>query len=259
MPGLTNLTRLNYLDISYGKSITDESLRSVFKLTDLKYLNIFRCDRITGETFMQISQLKKLEYLDAGASDSFPPGYLTSLEILPNLVSLEFWYYDGISDEDFKMVGKLTQLTKLVALVGNNVTARGLDYLSNLSNMIDLEIEYEKERPSALNDSYYQHLFHLTRLATKIDEKNVTTLTRLHNLRELQIATKVINQEFFMNLAKLTALSSLDLDATVETGLGFTKLTVLSHLTSLLIDKCSIDDNWDTPYNSRKSSGMRFN
>jgi hypothetical protein len=215
-------------------------MKNIFgRLPTLPRLEIFRCDQITGGTLQLISRLTKLKHLDIGTSQCYRAEYLTVLQTLPNLVALDFWFFNGLTDEAFRSIGNISQLTKLAVFVGNGrVTPRGLDNLSNLSRMLDLVLEYN---PGAqiLNDHFIGRLTNLTRLETSIRGENISALTTLNNLQEFKVHTGAANQDFFTNLAKLTALSSLNLDAIIE-YLGVTQLTDLNNLTSLKISRCDL-------------------
>lgn len=234
-------------------------MRNIFGyLTNLTRLEIFRCDEVTGKGLQPISQLKNLKFLDMGTLQCYKAEHLTVLQTLPNLEALDFWFFNGLTDNALRSVGDISQLTKLAVLVGNGqVTSRGLENLSNLSRLVDLLVAYNSPGTQIFTTHFMSHLTNLTRLeTTMISYEEMSVLTTLQNLRIFNVHTGSATKEFFMNLAKLTALSSLSLNAIMD-YMGYAHLPLMTNLTSLNINRCDYMEE-DPRRNHRKNSQIFY-
>ena len=66
---MSNLTNLQFLDISHSRELNDDSLKIIGKLYNLKELDISECDSITDNGIKYLSTLSNLEKLNLNNCD----------------------------------------------------------------------------------------------------------------------------------------------------------------------------------------------
>lgn len=159
--------RLELLDITLCKRVTDVGIRALEHLKGLRVLRAYGCDRIGGGGIVAISNLHQLEVLDITGWVMTGPSlqllamnreelrelHLTSgrlthgddLRPLARLHSLEvLGIHSGSHGErcDFSFLGLLTGLRKLH--IGGNCTSTGrVDFLRPLTGLRELSITYD--------------------------------------------------------------------------------------------------------------------
>jgi hypothetical protein len=126
------LTCLTYLDINYTTQLTDTGLAQLSLLKHLQYLDIERCHRLRGESWL--SQLPKLSHLQH--LSLCPCGNLVAspVPVLEQLTSLTYLFFAF----DHQYPGEYFNVDRLVKLEFLKVRGVPFDRLVNLQRLVVL-------------------------------------------------------------------------------------------------------------------------
>ena len=256
------LKRLKALDLSYNKNLTDDGLKHLRGLTDLRTLAI-RKTPITGSGLADLAPLTGLRELALTESRKFVPANARHLAAFRNLAALDLSDFET-SDAGATVVGglpglvelklshagmtdagaaRLAGLTKLKSLVlnGNPVTDAGVAHFRGLTGLVQLDLGYTQ-----VADAGLAHLRGLTGLEvltlsgnSRITDAGTVHLRGLVGLNYLNLYSVRITDAGLENLTPLTALGrkktysgGLDLTRTLITGSGFKHLPKMPDVTS---------------------------
>jgi F-box/leucine-rich repeat protein 14 len=178
--------------------ITDEGMRHVAKLTNLKKLMLFGCDNITNEGLAQLTTLKSLKHLDITDS-KITIGGLSHLNKIPTL---------------YKMV--LDEIEQDHA---------GLN-ICGLKNLEELTLGLKTERVDWENKSV---------ITQKFSAADLVCLANLKRLRSLQGINNVTDTSL-KKLAGLTNMETFSFAATGLTDDGLKTLANMKNLALLHIN-----------------------
>ncbi|KAL9645772.1 hypothetical protein ABK040_003504 [Willaertia magna] len=218
---LFKLKQLKTLEISYCNEIKNEWLRDLNNLTELK---IIGCKNISGECLQNFTQLKTLKFT---SNDIINDSQLCHLD---NLTKLNIDDNFDISGDCFKY---LKQLSSLNISRCENITD---DCLVHLNNLISLNVLYCYK----INGSSLQNLKQLQKLTVSITENNYKTfmpnLTNLVNLKYLKIDFDIYQTTDSSFLQNSIKLETLKLKSYYEFKLNETDLINLINLKCLHIN-----------------------
>lgn len=128
--GAKNLTLfpgLQALHIKFNKVLTEEGMKYVGELENLKLLQIWNCD-LPANTFDQIARLKKLNLLDLGDSKPITVAGVKKLSGLSDLYTIQL---SGTNDVDDSYIDALNRMkTRGYQLNGSKVSMKTVDVLA---------------------------------------------------------------------------------------------------------------------------------
>ena len=198
--GLAELAKCRLLEeLSIGSpGITDEGMRHVARLTNLKKLNLFGCENVTNNGLAQLTTLKSLEDLSITKSE-ITIGGLSHLNKIPGLYKLNL---DEIEQDN-----------------------SGMD-ISGLTNLEDLTIGLKTERVDRENNSF---------ITQKFTGPDLVCLAKLKRLRRLQGINNVTDAGLG-KLAGLTNMETFSFGSTGLTDNGLKYLADMKNLNLLHIN-----------------------
>jgi Leucine-rich repeat (LRR) protein len=159
-----------------GGKVTDEVLKKIESLSEVKTLHLTMTPKITDAGIASVSRLKKLNYLAIGGTQVTNAG-LANLKELPQLEHL-FLGGNRISDSGLENLKGLSTLREL-GLHEEAVTDEGLATVESLSSL-----EYLMLGGPRITDAGLEHLKGLKRLkklsfnGTKVTNEGVAGLRR---------------------------------------------------------------------------------
>eukprot|EP00854_Cymbomonas_tetramitiformis_P012785 gene12785-15113_t len=273
-PGLSALGRLTSLtSLSLnGCSVTDEGLEGLSMLTNLAHLDLRRCKLLTDQGMPSLFHMASLTSLNLG-------GGLTNVAShLPGLRSLDLSLCPQVADTALAdLTCKLTALTCLNLSMCERLTDEGLVSLAPLTSLASLDISLCKDLTDAAVGALparHNALTHLNvSMCEQLGDRTVYALTcpsgarvalrelvlrgcaRLTDagLRTLAAHRDVVNgltylnlsvcpgfsEEWLASIGNLRALARLDLGMNQLTDTGLAKLSPLTDLVELVLERCN--------------------
>ena len=134
MVALAKFSNLKKLEMNVNTKITDESLRHLKALEELRILSLFFCPQLTGSGFEHLTELDKLANLNIGNNKNITDESLLHLRQLESLQILLASPLHGITDAGVKHVSEFSNLRRL-RLSGDQITDAGLEHLTSLKNL----------------------------------------------------------------------------------------------------------------------------
>lgn len=255
--------KLEYLNLSSRKGVTDKSLESIGKLDQLIYLNLFSCD-ISSEIFRKTIKLTNLRFLllgettitdiKTGEIDQFSK--LTYLNLsrtkicddtLKELVKLKKLQHLVISEthvkgENFGLFSKLTHLTSL-SLGESQITKKSIELLQKTS-ISSLEISYLPITTEWFDElALLPSLHELTIFSLQLTDKEMVGVEKLKALKKLYISAPKISNKSCVSIGKIENLRELRLSDTQIDSKGVAELAKLIHLTHFDLSRSQVDDD----------------
>jgi beta-lactamase regulating signal transducer with metallopeptidase domain len=204
--GLAELAKCRLLEeLNIGSpGITDEGMRHVAKLTNLKKLMLFGCENVTNEGLAQLTTLKSLRHLYI-ADSKITIGGLSHLNKIPGLFKLDL--HDIEQDHSGLNISGLTKLEEL----GLSLKIERVDRENNLlitqkSTAADLVCLAKLKRLrwlqgiNGVTDTSLKKLSGLTNMerfsfaATGLTDDGLKSLANMKNLDLLSISNKYPEQ-----------------------------------------------------------------
>jgi V8-like Glu-specific endopeptidase len=223
--------------------LTDEMLKNLGKLTNLKGLRLSGCYRLTETVMKNLENLTKLTSLDLSNVSDLTDIGLKSLGKLTKLRSLNLSECRRLTDTGLKSLEKLTNLTLLDLsqyVCGqanfNDIGLKSLEKLTNLTSLDLSNLHY-------LTDTGLKSLEKLTNLTSldlrgcrRLTDTGLKSLEKLANLRSFNLFIwDNATDKGLKSLEKLTSLRLLRISLSsevTETGLkSLGRLTNLGELT----------------------------
>ena len=222
--------------------VTDTDLVHLRELTNLKDLNLFGCQNITGAVLAYLKGLPKLESLNLFSTNVTDAG-LVHLKGLTNL-------------QDLTLIGTKITDSGLVHLAGMNLKTLSISseaktdialkhYLAAVEPKSKLDLS--QKSGWKITDEGLVHLKGLTNLQwlsltdTQITDAGLVHLKDLTNLTTLYLP-KQITDAGLVHLKGLTNLEELDLSGTQITDAGLVHLKGFTNLQTLLIAGTEVTD-----------------
>lgn len=177
------MKRIEYLDLTEGKNVSDEGLKSIGVMESLKTLFLFRSD-ITDAGLKHLKN-PLLEDLRLGNTRIRGSG-LASLAQLKNLKALNL-NQTAVDDDGLEHIVGLSRLESLV-LIKTPISNAGLKHLGNLTGLKELYLSDVRIDEDGI--AYLKPLKRLEKLDisfTEVGGSAVWTLTGLPELRSLHI------------------------------------------------------------------------
>ena len=229
---LKPLTQLRVLDLS-GRRILDQAIVALRPLRQLQDLSLSGT-RITDSGVTQLASLTHLRALSLSGS-RIQGDSLGKLSNLSKLTLLD------LSDTDISgdSLAKLAACRSLQALHLENcplivdASTAHLTHFPSLRGLVLRKTGFEKESITAIGLvqlAKISTLEHLNLNATRLQDKSLTPLGQLHNLRRLDVGLTAITNASMPHIATLPRLEHLSLMSQV--GFGGTRVTAagLKHL-----------------------------
>lgn len=212
-----------------GVEITDDQLRHISHLTDLKHINL-RGTNILGTGLKYLAGLKSLTMLWLSSTHVGD----NELAYLLDLTSLESLGLKGTPTTDAGMVhvGKIASLESLS--LGAGIGDEGLKHLKNLRNLRWLNVGNRD-----ITDDGLAHLAGLTQMETlyfrntQISDEGLVYLKNMAKLKTLSLTGTRVTERGLVHLQGLEKLENLELlYGVTETGLmALSKLPSLKNIT----------------------------
>ncbi|MBI1310478.1 SUMF1/EgtB/PvdO family nonheme iron enzyme [bacterium] len=223
---------LELLQITGAPKLTDGLLASLRNHDRLELLHLDG-QGITDEGLRRLPSLKQLEKLQLAGTSS--QGLI--LEHFSDS-PLRTFSCSGLTDQGARLLGSFDQLRDL-SLDGSPITGEGLSAIAALSWLDRLSLQ----NCASLRDADFAVLGNLYDLRTaqlqhtSAGDAAVTGLTRLNNLRELQIGSEKLSDAGVRRICEIVSLHNLVLteDASSVTDAGLADLWRLVNLRSLSI------------------------
>jgi serine/threonine protein kinase len=237
---------LERLDLSYSP-VQDPVLKYVANQSNLKELNLQDAKNVSNEGLKNISGLSQLRYLNLEGTAVSDKG-LEYLQGMKELRRLNLEHTKGIFGSGLKYLAGLPHLERLdlerSAISGNclaplKTTALELLYLDGTHVKDD----------TIAGLANFEHLKDLQICIDSITDKSAGAIGTLGKLEGLGLAAKHITDNSAPEIARLSNLKRLDLSWTQFTKKGLSLLTELPNLESLSVEglwgakeKSTIDD-----------------
>jgi serine/threonine protein kinase len=219
------LNNLEWLSLSITP-IADEQLKGLVHLP-LKFLDISRCQRLTGEGFRAASRIPTLRSLHAEQLELAPEDLS---QINPQMNDLRLKSCQ-LNDECAKQLARVKSLTR-VTLQNNQLTSASLKYFRSLPRLYYLDLQDNRKlteadidaliqampdtvirfnAPTPINSSLFQNV-KLERLLEKCDgvhlnaqgsSGNFAKITRLKNLEDVDLSRSTIADKDFKGFSSL--------------------------------------------------------
>lgn len=260
---LDNLRKLRYLNLSKTKKITDNGVRFLSKLVDLKFLELSGT-AVGDPTAKVIAKLPRLEHIGIrntlvtkpslliGSNSKtlrslnmtnipYAPGGLSGVERLAGLKNLGI-RETKVGDEIARYLGKFKNLRKL-DMEKTEITDRTLPAIGRLRRLRSLDLAGK-----SISDKGFKHLAGLksirwlTTFDTSISDDSIKTMLSMKGLYYLVIDGKKVTGRNFHELKKLRCLRILFIRAGNKGNLH--KLTGLKNLRVLHLDNKEFDEDF---------------
>jgi hypothetical protein len=180
---LRSLPIVQDLTLAYNDALSNECLKHVGKLKDLRGLYIAGCPRITDAGLSHLRDLSQLTSLQLVRCNMDGSG-LVHVQKLP--ITYLILNYTQVTDENLAFVSSMSDLANL-CMQDSAVTSRGLVHLRGLTKLWELDLNR-----TAVDDEGLVHLTGLTKLKhlllsdTKVTDEGVAKLKEaLPNLKQI--------------------------------------------------------------------------
>ncbi len=250
--GLAHLEQLPALETLHlgvsndGAEITDEGLKTVGKLVNLKYLTLSG-NKITGAGLDDLKNLSRLEDLaldDTGLTEAA----LAHLEPLRSLQKLRLYTGHRVTDVGAAHLAKLKSLRQLTENL--TVTDAGIESLASLPHLERLSLLQSKITIEGVKKiAGMKSLQWLFFYECPIGDEELAVMCDLPNLEFLTLAETQVSGDGLAQLARLPKLSilSLDFGARDEQPAGprpdLREVAKLPHLKDLRLRGWGLDSN----------------
>lgn len=248
---------------AYRISFGDIGLKDISKLTNLKKLNLMRCDCITNTGIEYLTNLTKLEFLDCSYCCRISE--ITVLEPMTSLRHINFKRCELITEKSVQSLSKLTNLQSLLLSYCELITDEAIEWIQTSTSLTSLDVSKCKKitgktltilptnlRSLNINDCYdcVNEILQLTRLTNltilnatipKISDEQVKQLfTVVTKLVDLKLSfCHLITDSGFKYIASLTQLKVLHFTRGKRvTNQGILMLSNLQDLRDLDINSC---------------------
>jgi len=244
---LANLPRLERLCLLGESGLTDQHIRHMEGLTQLKGLTLWSsgCDTLTDASLASIGKLKNLEELYfIMTSPRFTSEGVARLKDLKNLKKVDFalaWLSPEGSKGGDQVIRHLAALPNLESIKGISfLSAEGMKTLTAFRNLKCLGVALKDRRQGYYGPTGLSHLAGLGSLeelhinSESLSEADIACLEPLGRLRDLLILSRNVTDRGLASIGKLKQLESLHLSCSV-TRSGLNQLNGLSNLQYLKV------------------------
>jgi hypothetical protein len=218
LPALPDLKTLGF---TLTPKITDAGLANLKGLSGLRWLAIGGTG-IGDAGLANIKGLSRLESLFLGGNQITDAG-LTDLQGLAQLHELSLGE-DHVTDDGLINIEPLKQL-KYLTLRNQKFTDAALKHVSNLHELLMLNLREDHIGDAGME--YIRDLRKLTRLylyKTDVSDEGIANFEGLTELTELDLTMTDVSDAGLVHLKKLAKLRKLTLDATLVTDAGIADL-----------------------------------
>ncbi|QDU81501.1 Leucine Rich repeats (2 copies) [Polystyrenella longa] len=215
---LFDLDNLDTMMLS-GKKITDNSIRLLNRLPNLKELELFNTSITPSgmQEFTNTRQLSVFRASGAGIDDQF----FSDSSRFPVLRKVDI-YRENLTDQGFSQLCRLTTLEELSVYECSKIKGTALEQLSKLPNLTslqlyDLNIEQKAISKIHLNTKL-QSLYLFLPQVGELPSELADGIARLPNLTFLHLQGMRINENVPLKLADINGLDAISLpDSPIST------------------------------------------
>lgn len=218
----------------------DAALKYIARLENLKELNLYGVEEISGAGLAYFYKHRNLRLLDL-SSTGITDANLVYIKGIISLEELDL-FNTAVTDRALVHVAGLSNL-KSLSLAWTQVTDAGMEYLVNLGNLEVLDLGKTR-----ITDHGLESLVNLTNLKmlyveeTAITNKGLELITRLHDIEGLDIYHTKITSEGVQYLARLQNLRWLYIGDIGVADEDLHYLEKLPNLEGLSLEGCSVTD-----------------
>ena len=244
LPYIAELSSLETLVL--GAPVTDEGLRSLAPLKNLKELFLF-VKNIRGPGLRHLGKLPNLQYLQVKYTDNkgkyvFGDSSLRYIKDIPSLRRLKVWWRLPITERGIAYLAQCTQLEE-IELSKLPVTDRNLSQLKALPRLKGLDASGGE---SKVTDAGMVHVAQMRNLESlglpyTISDIGAAQLAGLNNLKSLQLGGPITDAGI-SRLAGLKNLEELELWCDRVTDAGIAHIATLTKLRTLTLARCRMSN-----------------
>lgn len=184
LENISNLTSLRKLGVSMNP-VTDEGLKHISLVKDLKTLNLFSCTSVTDIGLSYIANLSSLVSLNIHGCFRITDAGLSSISVIPSLEGLDLCGCERITDYGVTCLSKLASLKMLSVGFCRKVTDLGISSLRDLHKLEKLDISWTKVTDTSLSYmSSFPRLVNLNMSSTAVSNSGLKYLRRLRGLKD---------------------------------------------------------------------------
>ncbi|MBS0202544.1 MAG: M48 family metalloprotease [Planctomycetes bacterium] len=250
---LEKLPQLTSLSLRQEGLLTDEALKSIGKLSNLKSLSLesyvgterFGWMRFSAAGIRQLSSLTELQHLSLVGQEVSAESFS-----FPRLISLSLGH-PSVDNAVAAKIGQLSQLRSL-ELTYCKVDDEGMKFIASLPELRRLDISSLTITDAAIEQfRTHKHLEHLSLRASGLSDAALNHISQIESLTRLDLSGSghpgvSPGQNFsiagLQQLQKLKLLDTLWLNNCEIPGGGYQALKVLKQLRELTMMMCNITD-----------------
>lgn len=191
---ISKLQSLESLQIG-GAGISDDGMKELAKLTNLKQLHFPYADSITNDGLSHLKELKNLERLDLGHCKNITISGLSHLNTLKNLSRLQI-DFGLIQDGSGLDISGLTKLEELWLRVDAPIYDKDLACMENLKNLRRLTMGGVKHSKKPM-------------VKSMITDAGISHLQNLDNLKKLSCGSPYLTDKALACFANMKQIQSL--------------------------------------------------
>ncbi|MBI3818272.1 MAG: hypothetical protein HY286_06235 [Planctomycetes bacterium] len=209
--------KLQQLDLSRCKSLTDEAFEPLGALQELRSL-VFSGEGLSCPRFINLLKAPRLERLIASDCSKFGTASYEDISNSTTLRRLWLHWAENITDDDLEAISKMSRLEELSIWGCGKITDRGIEHISNLPELRRLSI------------SHSQH----------VTDAGIAQLVQLKHLENLTIGYMNLGDATLEHISEMTTLRSLSLHGLKLTDAGVKRLNTLQKAVWLQFHDCGV-------------------
>ena len=223
-----------------NREVYDDDLSVLARFTDLRVLDLGKCDGITDSGLGHLEALKKLKSLTLSGELLSGTGF-RHLRDLPALTNLRLYWSQRLTAEGVKAVAEMKQLTRLKLHWARALTDDQLAHLTKLTALRELHIWGSAK----ISDIGLRHVSMLPDLegltfshARSITPSGIAHLIRLKNLQEISLGYMPLKDDAMLPLSRIESLEYVEMHGLEITDQAIQSLRDLTHLKRLYLHGC---------------------
>ena len=219
---------------SEESKVSREAIESLATANELRSLRLSN-EWLTDETVASVEKLTQLEMLGFSSSPQLTSEIFAHVGALTNLRELSVFRATGIDDQGTHHLRNLKDL-RILFLQGTSISSETTTHVAGLHKLEWLTLSYSKVDDSGLRELTNLKNLSLLRLGyTNISDDGISALANFPELTHLTLGGTKITDAGLPTIGKLTQLESLELFPSEITDAGLIHLRSLKKLKSLTI------------------------
>ena len=241
LAAVESMSRLTHLNCAGCTNIRGTGLKYVSGLTNLRYVNVERCNALTGGLKF-LGQLTELERLDAGWCNNVDSTDVCALAGLKKLKHLNL-ARTKVDDAGVATIGQLSALETL-NLAGCRITDRACFLIGGLTALKELSLEWCR-----VDDGGVKRLVSLAKLEvlnlgySSVTDAGVIHLAPLDKLRVIDLDSTQVGDDATKALEQWPDLEDVNLSDTAVGNLGLKRISKLTKLRKVQLSFSNVSDD----------------